>query len=229
MSTLKFLSMFKKSDTKSKSGLDVQNWYQDKYDSIRSQRNILVFGMFSGCIIVVLSLVMVVTVANSKKYEPFVVQVEKKTGLAKVLKPSVSDKISSSESINRYFIKKYLIAKETYNKVSLDRAKKVVQLLSTSQIYRLHLQYIRREENNPTILYGDETATYLKIRSWSRVNENQYLVRFSIKEFGRRQGDFNKIALVEINYVDMETSEENLDINPIGFQVTGYRVDEDNS
>lgn len=40
---------------------------------------------------------------------------------------------------------------------------------------------------------------------------------------------FNKIAIVDIDYVAMELKDDERDINPVGFQVTGYRVDNDNS
>ena len=40
---------------------------------------------------------------------------------------------------------------------------------------------------------------------------------------------FNKIAIVEFDYLPMELTDSDRDTNPIGFQVTGYRVDDDNS
>ena len=40
---------------------------------------------------------------------------------------------------------------------------------------------------------------------------------------------YNKIAVVEFKYIPMELTEKDKDINPLGFQVTGYRVDDDSS
>ena len=35
--------------------------------------------------------------------------------------------------------------------------------------------------------------------------------------------------MVQFEYVPMQVTEEESDINPMGFLVTGYRVDDDNS
>jgi type IV secretion system protein VirB8 len=40
---------------------------------------------------------------------------------------------------------------------------------------------------------------------------------------------FNKIAIIDYDYVAMSLSEDDEDINPVGFQIKGYRVDDDNS
>ena len=40
---------------------------------------------------------------------------------------------------------------------------------------------------------------------------------------------FHKIAIVEFQYIAMELSDKEKEVNPVGFQVTGYRVDDDNS
>jgi type IV secretion system protein VirB8 len=55
------------------------------------------------------------------------------------------------------------------------------------------------------------------------------MVRFSINEISGDKKVFNKLALVDFQYVPMELVDADRDINPVGFQVNGYRVDDDNS
>ena len=57
----------------------------------------------------------------------------------------------------------------------------------------------------------------------------KYILRFSINETAQARRIYNKIAVVEFKYIPMELTEKDTDINPLGFQVTGYRVDDDSS
>ena len=55
------------------------------------------------------------------------------------------------------------------------------------------------------------------------------MLRFSVNETAGDKRVLNKLAVIDFDYVPMELTETERDINPIGFQVTGYRVDDDNS
>ncbi|HJK87452.1 MAG TPA: type IV secretion system protein [Candidatus Megaira endosymbiont of Hartmannula sinica] len=101
--------------------------------------------------------------------------------------------------------------------------------LSDSRIYRSYLNIIDNKKTNPAIIYGDNNSTYVKIRSWSKLQENKYLVRFSINEISGKKQVFNKIAVVEFKYINTKLSEDQENVNPIGFNVIGYRVDDDGS
>lgn len=70
---------------------------------------------------------------------------------------------------------------------------------------------------------------HLIVKSWSKLEDKKYILRFSINETAGNRLTFNKIAVVEFDYIPMELTENDKDINPIGFQVTGYRVDDDSS
>ena len=60
-------------------------------------------------------------------------------------------------------------------------------------------------------------------------NKNKYIVRFSINETAGDKKVYNRIAVVSFAYVPMELTDAELDINPVGFQINDYRVDDDNS
>ena len=127
-------------------------------------------------------------------------------------------------------MKKYLIARETYNPVDFDTyAKKVVRLLSTPPIYGAYLNYIRDKDRDPTILYGQKNTTSITVKSWSRLNEGCYIVRFSLSESAGSMRVFNKISVIEYTYTAMTLTDDERDVNPVGFQITAYRVDDDNS
>jgi type IV secretion system protein VirB8 len=209
-----------------------RNWYEEKFDKIIVQRNILLILAFVLLALSIVSIISVVVVVNLRKFDPFVIQIDETTGMAKIVNPISSDVLDGNDALARYFIKKYIIARETYNPVDFDtEARKVVRLYSTNGIYSTYLGYIRNPQVDPTITYGQKNTTFLIVKSWSKLNNssNKYMVRFSINETAENKRTFNRLAVVDFQYSAMELTEDQRDINPIGFQVTGYRVDDDNS
>ena len=178
----------------------------------------------------IVSIGVVAYVINTKRFDPFVIQIDDTTGIAKVVNPLTSTVLSGNEALAQYFIKKYIIARETYNPVDFStEAKRVVRLLSANSIYWDYRGYLKNEAVDPTIKYGQKNTTYLVVKSWSKLADKKYIMRFSINETAGAMKVFNKIAVVEFQYLPMELTENDKDVNPVGFQVTGYRMDDDSS
>lgn len=208
----------------------VKNWFEERHDTITTQRNLLFLFVIILLILSIISVGVVAYVVNSKEFDPFVIQIDNATGVAQVVNPASSEILDGNEALAKYFIKKYVIARETYNPVDFEtRAKKIIRLFSASNVFWEYRGYIQNEENNPAVKYGQKNTTYLTLKSWSELGDNKYIIRFSIHETAQNRLTFNKIAIVEFRYVPMELKESDMEINPVGFQVTGYRVDNDDS
>jgi type IV secretion system protein VirB8 len=169
-------------------------------------------------------------VINSKKIDPFVIKIDDSTGAANIVNPLTSNILSGEDGLARYFIKKYVNARETYNPVDFETAaRKYIKLTSAAQIYSAYYSFISNKDNDPRIRYGVNNVTYMTTKSWSKIDKNKHVCRFAIHETLGDMKVYNKIAIVEIDYVPMQLSEADQDINPVGFQVKNYRVDDDNS
>ncbi len=205
------------------------NWNNDRYENLLTQRNFLLLVSIFSFVGIIVSVLAVGQISISKSFAPFVIQIEEKTGAAKIVNTASSDLLSGNDALSRYFIKKFLIARETYNPVDFDsNVRKVVRLLSITNVFRDYIGYIKNPQNDPTIKYGQKNTTYLRVKSFSRL-DSKYFVRFSVIENSGEKRIYNKIATITIDYTPMELTEEERDINPVGFQITGYRVDEDES
>lgn len=207
-----------------------RNWYEERSDRIIVQRNIL---LVLSCLLVLLVIISVATVTfliNSREFSPFVIQIDDSTGLTTIVNPISSEILNGDEALARYFIKKYLIARETYNPVDFTtEARTTVRLLSSSSVYYTFLNYIRNKNIDPVLIYGQSNTTYFTIKSWSKLENGKYIIRFSITETAGNKKVYHKIAVLSYSYIPMELTEAERDINPVGFQINGYRVDDDNS
>jgi len=217
-------------ETQAKPVTKLKNWYEERYDNIVVQRNLLFVLLLVLLCLSVVSIGVVAYVINTKRFDPFVIQIDDTTGMAKIVNPVSSSVLSGNEALAQYFIKKYVNARESYNPVDFDKeSRNTVRLLSANSIYWEYRGYLKNEEVNPSIKYGQKNTTFMLVKSWSKLDKRKYILRFSINETAGARAVFNKIAVVEFNYVPMELTEKDKDINPIGFQVTGYRVDDDSS
>lgn len=214
--------------TSVKSGM--KSWFDERYEIAATQRN-WVFALSLCCIVgIIISVFAVTKISLSKEFDPFVIQIDKNTGVAKVVNPLDSGALKGDDALARFFIKKYVVARETYNPMDFEtRARDVVRLLSTPQIYGFYRGFITKEENDPVIKYAQSNSTFLTVKSWSKLEENRYVLRFAISETGGNHGVYHKIAIVDYTYEPMEMNPGDEDINPVGFRVTGYRVDDDQS
>ncbi|MCZ6913519.1 MAG: virB8 family protein [Rickettsia endosymbiont of Ixodes persulcatus] len=207
-----------------------QNWYEERFDKLIVQRNLLIILILLLTIFMVISTLVIAFVVKSKQFDPFVIQLNSNTGRASVVEPISSPVLTADESLTRYFIKKYITARETYNPVDFTTlARTTIRLFSTSGVYYNYLGYIRNKDFDPTLKYTEDNTTFLVIKSWSKIAADKYIVRFSVNETSGSQLVYNKIAVVSYAYVPMQLTDSELDINPVGFQVNGYRVDDDNS
>lgn len=236
---LKILDFFKRNKSQDDAGanhahngsaLATKTWFEERYEIALIQRNIMVTITILCIVAVSVAVVGITKISLSKEFDPFVIQIDDTTGIARVVNPISLSTLDGKEELSKYFMKKYIIARETYNSVDFDTyARKVVRLLSTPQIYGIYLNYIRAPENDPTILYGTKNTTSLKVKSWSKLGDGKYIVRFAISENAGAMKVYNKISVIEFEYTAMSLTSQDRDINPVGFQVKAYRVDDDNS
>lgn len=210
--------------------VSMRNWYEERYDSAIVQRNILAMLFVVAIVSVIISIIAVTKISTSKKFDPFVIQIDDSTGSAKVVTPVTEDVLSRDDSLTRYFIKRYISARESYNPVDFTTlAQDTVRLLSGTQVFWEYRSYINNKDTNPVTKYGQNNTTYITVKSWSKLEDSKYVVRFAVHETTGAMKVYNKIAIVKVSYASIELTESERDINPIGLQITGYKVDDDNS
>ena len=178
-----------------------------------------------------------------KEKVPFLVMADAYTGTATVatLRGDFSqNSITASEAINRSNVWQFVTARESYDLAVMQmRDWNTVYVMSApnvSQEYRaLHA---RNNERAPFYTYGANRAIRVRILSLQLVGGGQgtpptgATVRFQRSVYDKTTGGTapldSRIATLAFTYKpNLKLSEEQRVLNPLGFQVTEYRVDAD--
>lgn len=223
----------------------LDNWYSDRYNSVVVQRNLLLLLLLLSVVMVIFSSIIVGNVSSSFKIQPFVIEVEDKTGITNIVNPLANRELISNEVLNKYFLMKYIKARESYNFQTWKyNYLTVVRLLSSGGVYGTFRRFINSSSDSPLALYGSQISTYVVFRSIQFFppsndesgvpNDPKAIVRFTIfSESGNLKSAttgnrIHKIVTLTYNYQQTEMNDDERAENPLGFYITSYRADIEN-
>jgi len=220
---------------------DKRNWYSDRYEFVSVQRNFLAVITLLALVLAVTATFSISQLAPLKSVEPFVIQVDQKSGMTQVVEQVKARDIAASESVNQYFIVQYCRARESY--MNSDRNYynyNLVRVLSERPIFSQYQREVSLSDpESPGMRLGQTGVREIHIESIKYLDKHKattgedilrYLVKAKIteKNGGLVAKEMQKIILIEFKYVELELTTEDRYLNPIGFQVVSYSVGEDN-
>ncbi|MCE3233100.1 MAG: hypothetical protein K0R98_1357 [Rickettsiaceae bacterium] len=233
------MQFFKKKDT-DESVVAKKNWYADRYQTVLVQRNFLVLLTLISLVGIISSVLAVIKVTSSKTVEPFVIEIEERTGITNVIRPIITEQYTRDEALRRYFVVKYVNARESYDSESYKyNYEKIVKTLSSNDVYSQFRSSISADNPQSPLRLGKTGQRTIKIVSLSPIPTEKNAttkkaiiggtvqVRFIAMEQTTNMAAVpkNLIATISYQYLDLKLTTEDRDINPLGFQITGYRVD----
>lgn len=193
--------------------------------------------IMSGAIFVMLPL---------KEREPYLVVLDPVTGNAQVSRmvASASDgRLYADQAVARSNIHRFIVGRESYDHDLMMTSQsgdwKLPFLMSTGSVSsEMRALWSKTNPANPSILYGRDRAVRIRILSivLERVGgperQGAATVRFQRVLFDKKTGGSrvidNKVAMLEFEYnPNLRLSDADRVQNPLGFQVTTYRVDSD--
>ena len=212
----------------------VSEWYQDLYASMTISRNRWFLVGVIGIVLAVLEVVAIVFLTPLKTVEPYVLQVDQKSGMTTVLKPlreGQEASLTEEEAVTKAFIVKYVLSRETYDPQDINRNYDLVRLMSSGDENRKFEESIANDNpKSPVERYTTTTTRTVKISSVSFLDQKKKTaqVRFVTNESTRNQNkeDF-WVAILTFRYINAPMDESDRLNNPLGFQVLSYRVDQE--
>jgi type IV secretion system protein VirB8 len=211
--------------------LRLRTWYSNRYQLMLVQKKILsIFSMFA-MVSVVIAVIFVKKFTESKSFEPYVVELEEKTGLLSVVENITNTRLTADESIKRFYLKTFLDVSEGYNYTTYAQDRRKAFLLSETNVYRnTAVKYSQRSENSVPNMLGANGSLTIKIKSIIFLRPTLASVRYviySTRPSALYPKEKHLIANIEFEFVDMKLSQEDRFVNPLGFRVTKYSYGED--
>lgn len=180
-----------------------------------------------------------------KEKVPFLVMADAYTGTATVARLSGTfqgETITSNEAINRSNVAQYVLARESYDSAVMGlRDWELVFVMSTDPVAQsMRVRYAGNNPQNPFVMYGRERAIRVKILSITPLGAEPNgsfrgaSVRIQRSLLDKRTGVAtyldNQLVTMRFGYnQNLALSEQDRILNPLAFQVTEYRVDNDYS
>lgn len=164
-----------------------------------------------------------------KTYEPYVIEVDRSSGFVDIKRPTAVGPLTQDEAITMFNIVRYVRARETYDPREVKDNFDLAQLLSTGKAAQsLRDLYEPSNPKNPQKIYKINTTVSVYIKSVTFPNKRTALVRFSTEE--RSNSNVKKenwLSVVRFQYSNAPMRNEYRFENPLGFQVTEYRRDQE--
>ncbi len=194
---------------------------------VRSRRSAWRAATAAGALLG-LALVALLAMQPLKRVEGFVVRVDNATGAVDLVTTLRDGQTSYGEVVDRYFVNKYVLSREGYDYETIQTAYDTTLLLSSEVVQREYATLFEGAGARDKAL-SNRAKILVRLRSITPGSApSTALVRFTtrlVRENGQPAAEQSLVATVGFRYVGAPMHEQDRLVNPLGFQVTSYRVD----
>lgn len=163
-----------------------------------------------------------------KTVEPFVVRVDNATGIVDAVSALRDGPTTYGDAVTRYFLGKYVRAREGYARAEAETNFRTVSLLSDGPEQGRFAAFFKGSNaESPQVAYGRAGVAEVRIKTISLLGPNLGSVRF-LRE--TRRGDEVKTShwIATITFEvrpDASIATSDRLVNPVGFLVSEYHAD----
>ena len=175
-----------------------------------------------------LTLVALMALQPLKRVEGFVLRVDNATGAVDMMTTLKDGQTTYGEVVDRYFLNKYVLNRESYDYETIQTAYDTTLLFSASGVQREYAALFEGPKGRDKVL-SNRARIVAKVRSITPGSTKKTaLVRFTTRltrENGQPDAEESLVATVGYRYAGAPMHEQDRLVNPLGFQVMSYRVD----
>lgn len=204
-------------------------------DRLKSARRSAKLGFAVGAIGLVAGIAGIGTVAALtplKTVVPLVFRVDNATGSVERVYDVQGGKIAANDATTRYFLWQYVRNRQSYAPAEAQAQFDAVTLMSSPAVQNQYAAEFRGSNpNSPQVLLGKDGAASVRWGATSMLGPQLAQIRFTQQE---RKGDTlpppkRMIATIAFDFAPGQVSSSALNVNPLGFIVTSYRADQENT
>ncbi len=204
-----------------KTKLKIKSWYSNRYQIVVVQRNILLLFTVISMFSVAVAVIFVKNVMSSKSLEPYVIEVEAKSGIATVVDQLTAQNFTGDQVIRKYFINSFIHSASGYEPRTYKQDVDKVRLFSIPGIYGEFRNRINARD------LGTDSRIDVRIKSIQFTDGNNAQIRI-VKQTNIQGVDPSTVdQVISMGFYfspDMQLSMEERLINPLGFQVNKYMI-----
>ncbi len=207
-----------------KSKSKIKSWYSNRYQIVVVQRNILLLFTLVSMFAVAISIIFVKTIMSSKSLEPYVIEVEEKTGIATVVDQISAGYLTGDQAIRRFFINKFIHLASGYDPKTYKTDLEEMRLFSTPNVYAEYKSRVNARE------LGANSKISVRIKSILFQEQNIAQIRIvrQIEIFEAQPKTVDEVITLGFYFSpNIQLSTEERLINPLGFQVNKYSIAEE--
>ncbi|MBN8544176.1 MAG: type IV secretion system protein [Alphaproteobacteria bacterium] len=217
-----------------------KHWYQDKYQQVLVQRNVLALLTLVALAVSLISVIAVKRMAPLKTVEPYLLQIDDRSGIVQSVNPAQRNVYAASEVVDRYFVSRYISSRESYNFSILRYNYDSVRVMSVPNIF---FDYRRAVDpanpNSLAAVFKGVGQRDVKFASMSYIHNpplpNEEVEKTPAKIMQARIIVVDKIpgssdietryvVTITFEYAKLNLNQEEMLINPLGFQVLNYQI-----
>ncbi|EAJ1255035.1 type IV secretion system protein [Campylobacter lari] len=187
---------------------------------------------FISIFIAIISIVAVVLLTPLKTIEPYVIRVDNTTGMVDILTMLDEKEITSNEALDKYFIGTYVKAREGYYYELLNQDYLLTQLMSSEKVANEYRAWYEGDNARDQILKNSNEVSVqilsIVLGESNGVKTSTIRAIITTKNLNTRgTSQTTKVITLSYDYILAKASEENRILNPLGFKVLTYRIDDE--
>ncbi|EAJ2870929.1 type IV secretion system protein [Campylobacter upsaliensis] len=185
---------------------------------------------FIAIFIASLSLIAVVLLTPLKTIEPYVIRVDNTTGMVDILTLLDEKEITQNEALDKYFISQYIKAREGYYYELLNQDYLLTQLMSSENVANEYRALYEGDNARDQVLKNSNEVSVqilsVVLGESNGVKTSTIRANITTKNLSSRgTSQATKVITLSYDYTLGKASEENRLLNPLGFKVLTYRID----
>lgn len=208
-----------------------ESWESEVHRTLRASRLRAWIAAAIASAIAVLALAAVVILLPLKTYAPYVIEVDKTTGHLEVMRPLAPGAAAPDATITEASLVRWIIARETYDPADIrERFDEVSRLSADDALADYRRLWTPDAPTNPAIAFGWTTRVAVTVKAVSLLKADTAAVRYMLSRTDDRTGVVSTshwVAIVSFRYSDAPMRVRDRWANPLGFQVTGFRADQE--
>jgi type IV secretion system protein VirB8 len=208
---------------------EAASWTADIHGALRASRRIAWWIAGAACLVAGIEAMALAALAPLKTVVPYAITVDRQTGYVEAIKPLAPGALGQDQAVTQSNLVRYVLARETFDATDLRESYQSVMLWSGGGARDDYARLMQRSTpDSPLNLYGPTTTVAVTVKSVSMLSPTTALVRFDTvrREVGATaEARRSWVAAVAFRYTNTPMRQADRFLNPLGFEVTRYRRD----